>query len=120
MSLTALVVRKDGDGVTRSIEELDDDSLPAGEVTDPPGELHIAGGDAARVVADQRDVDVRIGERDVGVVLRLLRGGADGGDQREPLAEISGLKVGVQPLCQVAPVGQARVDDVLVRAGVHA
>lgn len=33
MSLTALVVRKDGDSVTRSIEELDDDSLPEGEVT---------------------------------------------------------------------------------------
>jgi acrylyl-CoA reductase (NADPH) len=33
MSLTALVVRKDGDGVARSIEELEDDSLPEGEVT---------------------------------------------------------------------------------------
>lgn len=33
MSLTALVVRKDGDGVSRSIEDLEDDSLPEGEVT---------------------------------------------------------------------------------------
>ena len=33
MSVTALVIRKDGDSVTRSIETLDDDSLPEGEVT---------------------------------------------------------------------------------------
>ena len=33
MSLKALVVRRDGDSIRRAVEELDDDTLPEGEVT---------------------------------------------------------------------------------------
>ena len=58
------------------------------------GQVDVAAGDAADVVAGQRDDDLGVGQRDVGVVVGLLGGRADAVDQREAGREVTGAEAG--------------------------
>ena len=83
------------------------DAELGGDRADPPGQVEVAAGDAVHVVAVQVDVHLRVGEHDVGVVVGLLGGLGDPGDQLEALDEAAGLEPGVELHEEEAPVVEA-------------
>ena len=86
-----------------------------GEAADLPGEVEVAAGDAADVVAGQGHDHLGVGQRDVGVVVGRLGGRTDAVDERETGREVTGAEARPDAGEQVAPVVEAGLADLVVR-----
>src|SRR5690606_20222489 len=95
------------------------DALLPGDVADATGEVEVPAGHPADVVADERKVDVRVAERDVRVVVGLLRELGDGGDEPQPGGERLRAEARVQCRGKHPPVGEPGVEDLLTGERGH-
>jgi hypothetical protein len=78
-----------------------------GDRRDGPGERDIALGEAAGVVAGEQDVHAGVGDREIGMVVHLVRGGTDTARELEALRHRARAERGLKRLQQHAPVVQA-------------
>src|SRR5690606_39169106 len=89
------------------------DAELGGEVGDRAGEVHVAGGHPAHVVAGEGHGHLRIGQQHIGVVIDLLGGGAEAGDEREPGREVAGGEAGDEALPVLSPAGERGLGDLV-------
>ena len=110
--------RRGGGGVERELHQLRRRGVGVGprlgrELADPAGQPHVARGEGADVVAEERDGDVRVAQVDVGVVVRLVGHPRDLGHQPRPAAEVAGAEPRHQLAEHHPPAVEPLVEDLL-------
>src|SRR5690606_3007544 len=95
------------------------DTLLLGHPADLAGEVDVAFGHRPDVVADEAEVDVRVAEGDVRVVVGPFGELGDRRDEPQAGGEVAGAEAGVQPPREHAPVGEVGVEDLLTGEPGH-